>query len=62
MMKMGRLAKDGTTTEPVSIDQFLRCERGQENTNFYVHLATSRIDNLIRLIHTLVILFVTIHN
>ena len=30
---MSRLTRDGTA-EPISLDQFLRCERGQGNTHF----------------------------
>ena len=36
-MAMSRLARDGTTAEPVSRDQILRRERGQGN----VHLPCS---------------------
>ena len=50
---MNRLARDGTA-EPVSRDQILMRERGQENNNFSVQLNTSRIANLnTRLIRTL---------
>ena len=49
---MGRLTRDGTA-ELVSRDQILRHARGQGNINFPVQLATSRIGNLTRLIHTL---------
>ena len=51
---MGRLTRDGTA-ELVSRDQILRRERGQETFVFPVQLTTSRIGNLIRLIHTLAI-------
>ena len=58
---MSRLTRDGTA-EPVSLDQILRRERGQESTRFIfrVQLTTNRIGNLTRLIHTLAI-FATIH-
>ena len=49
---MSRLTRDGTA-EPVSRDQILRHARGQGNIIFPVQLTTSRIDNLTRLIHTL---------
>ena len=50
---MSRLTQDGTA-EPVSRDQILRRVRGQGNIDFPVQLTTtSRIDNLTRLIHTL---------
>ena len=51
---MSRLTRDGTA-EPVSRDQILRHERGQEILFFPVQLTTSRIGNLTRLIHTLAI-------
>ena len=57
-MEMSRLTWDGTA-EPVSRGQILRHERGQGNI-ILVQLTTCRIDNLIRLIHTLAIC-VTIH-
>ena len=56
---MSRLTRDGTT-EPLSRDQILRHARGQGNINFPVQLTTSRIGNLIRLIHTLLYVM-TIH-
>ena len=59
MMEMSRLTLDGTA-EPVSRDQILRHARGQGNTIFPVQLTTSRIDNLTRLIHTLLYVM-TIH-
>ena len=56
---MSRLTRDGTA-EPVSRDQILRHARGQGNIIFPVQLATSRIGNLTRLIHTLLYVM-TIH-
>ena len=56
---MSRLTRDGTA-EPVSRDQILRHARGQGNIIFSVQLNTSRIDNLTRLIHTLLYVM-TIH-
>ena len=56
---MGRLTRDGTA-EPVWRDQILRRARGQGNIIFPVQLATSRIGNLTRLIHTLLYVM-TIH-
>ena len=50
---MSEFKRNGTT-EPVSLDRFLRRERGQGNLNFPVHLTTSRIGNLTRLIDVLV--------
>ena len=58
-MEMSRLTRDGTA-EHVSRDQILRHARGQGNTIFPVQLTTSRIGNLIRLIHTLLYVM-TIH-
>ena len=58
-MEMSRLTRDGTA-EPVSRDQILRHARGQGNIIFPVQLTTSRIDNLARLIHTLLYVM-TIH-
>ena len=49
--KISRLAWNGTI-KPVSRDQMIRHERGQRET-IPVQLTTSRIDNHIRLIHTL---------
>ena len=49
---MNRLAWDGTT-EPVSRDQIIRRERGQEKNAFLVQLTTSGIGNHTGLIHTL---------
>ena len=49
---MTRLTRDGTT-EPVSRDQVIRRVWGQRKFIFPVQLTTSRIDNLTRLIHTL---------
>ena len=46
------LTRDGTA-EPVSRDHIFRRKRGQGKIIFPVRLATSRIGNLIRLIHTL---------
>ena len=46
--------------EPISRDQILRHVRGQGNIIFPVQLTTSRIDNLTRLIHTLLYM-ITIH-
>ena len=51
---MSRLTWDGTV-EPVSRDEILRRERGQEMLILPVQLTTSRIGNLTRLIHTLAI-------
>ena len=51
---MSRLARDGTA-EAVSRDQILRRERGQEILIFPVQLTTSRIGNLPRVIHTLLL-------
>ena len=51
---MSRLARD-RTTETVSRDQILRRERGQGDRELFifpVHLTTSRIGNLTRLILT----------
>ena len=48
----GRLTRDGTA-EPVSRDQILGHARGQGNIIFPIQLTTSRMDNLTRLIHTL---------
>ena len=56
---MSRLMRDGAA-EPVSRDQILRRERGQENIFFPVELAANRIGNLTRLIHT-VLKMLTIH-
>ena len=56
--RVSRLTRDGEA-EPVSRDQILRYERGQKKTLFPVQLATSRIDNLTRFIHTLLLLIVT---
>ena len=55
-MKMSRLTRDGTA-EPVSRDQILRRERGQDREIFVfpVELTTSRIGSLTRLILTLAI-------
>ena len=53
---MGRLTRDGTA-EAVLRDQILRRERGQGNINFPVQLATSRIGNLARLIHVLLLYY-----
>ena len=60
--RMSRLTRDGTA-EPVSRDQILRHVRGQGNIHFpSVHqLTTSRIGNLTRLIHTLLIYMMTKH-
>ena len=58
-MEMSRLTRDGTA-EPVSRDQILRHARGQGNIIFPVQLATSRIGNFTRLIHTLLYVM-TIH-
>ena len=58
-MEMSRLTRDGTA-EPVSRHQILRHARGQGNIIFPVQLTTSRIDNLTRLIHTLLYV-ITIH-
>ena len=52
MWKISWLTRDGTA-EPVSRDQILRRERGQETSTFLVQLTTSRIGNHTRLIHTL---------
>ena len=52
---MSRLTRNGIA-EPVSRDQILRRERGQETLVFPVQLTTSRIDNLTRSIHTLAIM------
>ena len=52
-MEMSRLTRDGIA-EPVSRDQILRRERGQELFS-PVQLTTSRIGNLTRSIHTLAI-------
>ena len=57
---MSRLTRDGTA-EPVSRDQILRHARGQGNIIFPVQLTTSRIGNLTRLIHTLLLYVMTIH-
>ena len=54
---MSRLTRDGTD-EPVSRDQILRHARGQGNIIFPVQLTTSRIGNLTRLIHTLLLLII----
>ena len=48
------MARDGTA-EPVSRDQILRREREQGNTRIFPVQLTTRIDNLARLIHTLVL-------
>ena len=58
-MVMSRLTRYGTA-EPVSRDQILRRERGQGSIHFPCSTTTSKIGNLIRLIHTLAIC-VTIH-
>ena len=58
-MEMSRLTRDGTA-EPVSRDQILRHAREQGDILSPVQLATSRIDNLTRLIHTLLYVM-TIH-
>ena len=57
-MEVSRLARNGIA-KPVSQDQILRRERGQDILSFPVQLTTSRIVNLTRLIHTLAI-YVTI--
>ena len=58
---MSRLTRDGTA-EPVSRDQILRHEHGQGNIIFHVQLTTSRIGNLSRLIHILLLyVVVNIH-
>ena len=49
-MEMSRLTQDGAA-EPVSRDQILRRERGQEISIFPVQVTTSSIDNLTRLVH-----------
>ena len=49
---MSRLTRDGIA-ESVSRDQILRCKREQKIFILPVQLTTSRIGNLIRLIHTL---------
>ena len=49
---MSRLTRD-ETAKPVSRDQILRRERGQENIHLPVELTTSRIGNLTWLILTL---------
>ena len=41
---MSGLARDGTT-ELISRDYMLRCERGQENNKISVQLTTSRSNN-----------------
>ena len=46
---------DEQADEPVSREHILRRESGQGNIRFPVQLTTSRISNLTRLIHTLVI-------
>ena len=52
---MSRLTRDGTA-EPVSRDQILRHVRGQDSIFIFpVQLTTSRIGNLTRLIHTLLL-------
>ena len=51
-IEMSRLTLDGTA-KPVSRDQILKRERGQETFIFPVQLTTSRIGNLTRLIHTI---------
>ena len=57
---MSRLTRDGTA-EPVSGDQILRHERGQGKILIFpLQLTMSRIDNLNRLIHTLLLYVVTI--
>ena len=56
---MSRLMWDGTT-ELVSRDQILRRERGQGKFIFLVQLTTSKIDNLTRLILTLVVVGVVV--
>ena len=53
-------ADAGRDAEPVSRDQILRHARGQGNIIFLVQRTTSRIDNLTRLIHTLLYVM-TIH-
>ena len=58
-MEMSRLTGDGTA-EAVSRDQILRHARGQGNIIFPVQLTTSRIGNLTRLIHTLLVVM-TVH-
>ena len=50
---MSRLTRDGTV-ETVSRDQILRYEH-EQGKNFPVQLTTSRIGNLTRLIHTVVV-------
>ena len=51
-VEMSRLTRDATA-EPVSRDQILRRERGQEKLFFPVGLTTRRIGNLTWLIFTL---------
>ena len=51
-VEMNKLTRDGTA-ETVMRDQVLRRERGQGNIHF--SCSASRIGNLARLIHTLVI-------
>ena len=50
----------GREAEPVSRDQILRRERGQDRFIFPVELTTSRIGNLTRLMYT-VLCVITIH-
>ena len=58
---MSRLTRDGTAdSEPVSRDQILRREGDREMIIFPAQLTTSRIDNLTRLIYTLLYVM-TIH-
>ena len=59
MEMMSRLTRDGIA-EPISRDQILRRERGQGNINFPCSAeTTSRIGNLIRLVHALAICVTT---
>ena len=59
-METSKLTRDGTA-EPVSRDQFSGANADREISIFSVHLTTSRIGNLTRLVHTLAILCMTIH-
>ena len=60
-MEMSRLTRDGTA-EPVSRDPSSQARTGTGKYLFFpVQLTTSRIGNLTRLIHTLLLYVMTIH-
>ena len=59
-MEMSRLTQDGMA-EPISRDKIIRHARGDRGIFIFpVQLTTSRIGNLTRLIHTLLLYVMTI--